>query len=55
MKAKTKKRMIGAAILGGVGAAGYMYVKRHPNVMLDMKIAAKDMAKMAYEKLDEVD
>lgn len=55
MKAKTKKKLIGAALLGGTLTAGYMYVKGHPNMMSDMKHTAKDMAKMAYEKLDDVE
>ena len=54
MKKKTKSKMMWAAILGGMGVAGYMYMKKNPNAMDNMKDMAKDMAKFTYDKLEDV-
>ncbi len=55
MEKKTMKNMMRVAILGGMGAAGYMYVKKNPNAISDMKKTAKNIAKSAYEKLEDVE
>ena len=45
MEKKTMNKMMWAAILGGMGVAGYMY----------MKEMAKNAAKATYEKLENID
>ena len=52
-KSNTMKNMTIAAVLGGMGIAGYMYMKRNPEVMRNMKVMAKSAAKKTYDKLDE--
>lgn len=42
-----------AAIIGGMGAVGYMYMKMHPEKVEMMKEACKDASKMIYNKLEE--
>ena len=54
VKKKTKNKMMWAAILGGMGVAGYMYMKKNPNAIDNMKDVAKDMAKFTYDKLEDV-
>ena len=54
MKKKTKNKMMWAAILGGMGVAGYMYMKKNPEAIDNMKEMAKDMAKITYNKLEDV-
>lgn len=57
MQKNTKKMMMTAAVLGGIGAAGYagyMYMKKNPAVMENMKIMAKDVAKATYDKLEDI-
>ena len=44
-----------AAILGGMGMAGYMYMKKNPNAIDNMKDMAKGMAKDAYNMLEDID
>jgi len=53
--AKMSKKAMMAAMLGGMGVAGYMYMKKNPNAMNDMKKAAKKLAKTTYEKLEDID
>ena len=53
--AKMSKKAMMAAMLGGMGVAGYMYMKKNPNMMYDMKKAAKKLAKSTYEKLEDVE
>lgn len=53
--AKMSKKAMMAAMLGGMGVAGYMYMKKNPNMMYDMKRAAKKLAKSTYEKLEDVE
>ncbi len=50
-----KKGMLMAAMLGGMGVAGYMYMKKNPNMMQDAKNMAKNMAKKAYDKLEDME
>lgn len=49
-----KKTMM-LAVLGGMGVAGYMYMKKNPNAMNNMKRTAKNMAKATYEKLEDME
>lgn len=53
MQKKTKNKMMAAAILGGVSLAGYMYMKKNPNAMDNMKEMAKNAAKKAYNTLED--
>ena len=55
MEKKTMNKMMWAAILGGMGVAGYMYMKKNPNAMSNMKEMAKNAAKKTYEKLEDID
>lgn len=55
MEKKTKRKVMMAAVLGGMGMAGYMYMKKNPNAMENMKEMAKDMTKAAYNKLEDID
>lgn len=55
MEKGSKKGMILAAILGGMGVAGYMYIKKNPLLMCEMKEMTKEMAKKTYEKLENID
>ena len=48
MKAKTMTMM---AVLGGMGVAGYMYMKKNPIAMHRMKKMVKGAAKRTYEKI----
>ena len=52
--AKMSKKAMMAAMLGGMGVAGYMYMKKNPNVMRNLKNMTKSAAKKTYEKLDEI-
>ncbi len=55
MARNARKRMMMAAVLGGMGVAGYMYMKKNPQVMQDMKCMAKNVAKKTYDKLEDVE
>ncbi len=55
MSKKTMNKMIWAAVLGGMGVAGYMYFKKNPNAMSNMKEMAKNAAKTTYDKLEDID
>ncbi len=55
MKKSTMKNMATAAILGGMGVAGYMYMKKNPEMVNNMKSMAKSAAKKTYEKLEDID
>ena len=50
MKTKTMTMM---AVLGGMGIAGYMYMKNNPSVAHNMKHMTKNAAKKVYDTLDE--
>ena len=50
MKAKTMTMM---AVLGGMGVAGYMYMKNHPKVMKNIMGMMKDMEKAKLSMLDK--
>ena len=52
MKAKTMTMM---AVLGGMGVAGYMYMKKNPIAMHRMKKMVKNAAKRTYEMMNDVD
>ena len=54
MQKNAMNKMMWAAILGGMGVAGYMYMKKNPNAMSNMKEMAKNAAKKTYEKLEDV-
>ena len=54
LEKKTKKYMA-LAILGGMGVAGYMYMKKNPDLLCQMKEMTKDMAKKTYEKLEDME
>lgn len=51
-KSNKMKNMTIAAMLGGMGVAGYMYMKKNPEAMNNMKNMVKNAAKTTYEKLD---
>ncbi len=49
------KKVVIISILGGLGAAGYMYMKNNPNAVSNMKSMVKNMAKKTYDKLEDMD
>ncbi|MBQ2909377.1 MAG: hypothetical protein IJE53_01050 [Bacilli bacterium] len=49
----TVRNMTIAAMLGGMGVAGYMYMKNHPQVMRNIKGMMKDMEKAKLSMLDK--
>ena len=55
MEKRSMNKMMWAAILGGMGVAGYMYMKKNPNAMSNMKEMAKNAAKKTYDKLEYMD
>lgn len=55
MEKKSINKMFWAAILCGMGVAGYMYMKKNPNAMSNMKEMAKNAAKTTYDKLEDID
>ncbi len=50
-----KKGLVVTAIIGSMAAVAYMYLKNNPDIMCEMKTMAKDMAKKAYDKLEDLD
>lgn len=52
---KKTKRYMTLAVLGGMGIAGYMYMKKNPDLLCQMKEMTKDMAKKTYEKLEDME
>jgi len=42
-----------AAIVGGAGAVGYMYLKKHPEKIEQMKMMLLDASQMVANNLDE--
>ena len=44
MEKKAMNKMIWAAVLGGMGVAGYMYFKKNPNAMSNTIINTKPIA-----------
>lgn len=52
-KNNTMRNMTIAAILGGMGVAGYMYMKNNPQVMRNIKGMMKDMERKKFEMLDK--
>ena len=55
MEKKTMNKVLWAAVLGGMGVAGYMYMKKNPSAMSNMKEMAKNVAKKTYDKLEDID
>ena len=55
MEKRSMNKMMWAAILGGMGVAGYMYMKKNPNAISNMKEMAKNAAKKTYDKLEDID
>ena len=55
MEKKTMNKVLWAAVLGGMGVAGYMYMKKNPSAMSNMKVMAKNAAKKTYDKLEDID
>lgn len=49
----TIRNMTIAAMLGGMGVAGYMYMKNNPQVMRNIKGMMKDMERKKFEMLDK--
>lgn len=47
-----KKAITAMAIIGGMSAIGYYYLKKNPDLMCEMRKITKDFAKKTYEKLD---
>ena len=52
-KNNTMKNMTIAAILGGMGVAGYMYMKNNPKVMKNIMNMMKDMERSKLAMLEE--
>lgn len=50
-KNNTMRNMTIAAVLGGAGIAGYMYMKKNPQAMNNMKSMLKDAAVKKIEKM----
>ena len=51
-------KMMAMEVLGFIGGAsilGYMYLKKHPEKMTQMKDQIKEMSRMIYNKLDTED
>lgn len=51
-------KMMMLELCGAIGAAsllGYMYFKRNPEKMKEMKNSIKEMSRMVYNKLDTED
>ena len=42
MNKNSKKNMFLAALLGGMGVFGYMYLKRNPDIMWQMREMTKE-------------
>lgn len=55
MEKKSKKTMALMALIGGMGVAGYMYMKKNPDLMCQMKELTKDIAKKTYDKLEDME
>ena len=47
-----QKSMKVAALLGGVGMMGYMYLKKHPDKIQSMKDIGKEASRKMYNMLD---
>ncbi|MBR1937042.1 MAG: hypothetical protein IJ842_05040 [Bacilli bacterium] len=52
---KKMNSLLLASMLGGMGVFGFMYLKKHPNVMCMMKDMAMEANKSMYNKLDNTD
>ena len=42
-----------AALIGGMAAIGYYYLKKNPNMANQMRHMTKELAKKTYEKLED--
>ena len=54
MKAKTKNRIMMGLTAASMGMAGYMYMKKNPNAINNMKNMANNIGKMTSEKLENM-
>ena len=54
-KNNTVRNMTIAALLGGMGVAGYMYMKNNPKVMRNIMGMMKDMEKAKLSMLDKAE
>lgn len=52
-KDNTIRNMTMAAVLGGMGVAGYVYLKNNPRIMRNVMAMMKDMERKKFEMLDE--
>jgi len=50
-----KTAMTAATMLGAATFAGYMYLRKNPEMMNSMKKKTKEMAKKVYDMLDDMD
>jgi len=50
-----KKNTMKLAMLSGLGIAGYMYMKKNPEMKTNMKNMVKNMARKTYNRLDDMD
>jgi len=48
-----KNMAIIVMMLGGASIAGYMYMRKHPEMICNMKNMAKDTSRKVYNMLDE--
>lgn len=51
-KKNNTKNMLAAAMIGGMGIAGCLYLKNNKCMMTKIKNQAKNLAKKTYEALD---
>jgi len=42
-------------LIGGMTILGYMYMKKHPEKVKEMKESIKEMSRQVYNKLDTED
>lgn len=52
-KNNTLRNMAMAAALGGMGVAGYVYLKNNPKIMRNVMAMMKDMERKKFEMIDE--
>ena len=54
LKTKTKNKIMMGLTAASMTMAGYMYMKRNPKMINDMKEMAKNMTKSTYNKIEEM-
>lgn len=52
-KNNTMRNMTIAAVLGGMGVAGFVYLRNNPKVMKNIMGMMKDMERKKFEMLDK--